>query len=620
MLKAMKAASPNGEIQRERVFAARRDALVFCAYLALAFLFLLPGALHPARYLIGYPGDSIQHAWFLWHFARAASHGQNPFYTNLIFYPQRVNLAWSTTDPLAATMALPLEWLAGPIAAYNVSLILQLALAAFFAYLLCLRVCRDRFSAAVGGACFELSPFLMGEALGHLSLVTAFPIPLYVLTLDWTLEKAHAAQWRRGVALGLALFLTAMAHYNYTVFCVLATVAIMGVDLVREGWGVAARSWRALAVGAGTFAVLFAPFFWMMWGNPAERPRARGLDLVEMHSADALGWFVPSWNHVIFGSAARHWNAGLFGAGYEGVTYLGPVVLVLVAIGVWMGRRANPKWAIRAPVTALVFWALSLGPRVHVWGKGIALHGPEYLVYRSPFAQFISAPARFHVMAMLCVALLVAIGLSAILEHFSRPVTRAAAALATCALLALDMATLPFPVVSAEASVRHEGFGIPIDGCQMPASMDGKTVLTVPELEWPYPVRAMWMQMQDGGRYALADGYASYGPDSVWREFWSVPLLRTLRSVQSSAATNSSGGAEASLQDAARELNLGAVVVYDFPQRDAAVAYLRGIIAAAPQRQQHCTVFDLSGFTLSSSDLSGSPEAGKHPTASHALY
>src|SRR5579871_2691961 len=101
----------------------------------------------------------------------------------------------------------------------------------------------------------------------------------------------------------------------------------------------------------------------------------------------------------------------------------------------------------------------------------------------------------------------------------------------------------------------------------MPADVNGTTVVTVPELEWPYPVRAMWMQVNDGGRYALADGYVSYGPDSIWEKFWTVPLLRTVREVQAGdRASLDAVAVRTGLPEAIRELNLGAVVVFDFPQ------------------------------------------------------
>ena len=174
--------------------------------------------------------------------------GQNPFYTNLIFYPNQVNLAWSTTDPLAGTLALPLSLFAGPFVAYNLSLVLQLALGAFFARLLCLKVCRNEAAALIGGIVFGFSPFLLAHALGHLSLVTAFPIPLYVLALARILDRENPS-WKDGVLLGMALLLTALAHYNYTVFCLMLTVVLLVTDLVLESTDLLKKIWIPLGCG-----------------------------------------------------------------------------------------------------------------------------------------------------------------------------------------------------------------------------------------------------------------------------------------------------------------------------------------------------------------------------------
>jgi hypothetical protein len=582
-----------------KAFVAGRDISLFALFLALAVIALLPGSLHPGEAIIGFPGDSFQHAWFLWHFARAVSHGQNPYYTNLIFYPNRVNLAWSTLDPLAAALALPFSLTLGPIAAYNISLILQLALAAFFAYLLCLRICGNVVASVIGGICFGFSPWLMGEALGHLSLATAFPIPLYFLALDDVLRR-RPVHWKNAVTLGLALFLTALAHYNYTVFCALLTVVIVCVDLALEGLDLAAKIWKPLAVAAVTFAICFLPIFLSMWANPAERPTPRSANLIEGHSADLFGWFVPSWNHMVFGRFARGWNLGLFGAGYEGIVYLGPVILGLALIGFLAARRSNRRWAIRLLATALVFWALSLGPHIRVWGHQTGLPGPAFLLYASVFGRFVSAPARFHVIAMLCFAALAAMGVAALLKLVSRRKWRIAIVVGISAALAIDLLTLPFPVATSAASARHPDFAIRIDGCTLPADVSGATVVTVPELRWPYPVRAMWMQIADGGRYSLTDGYVSYGPGAIWSEFWKVPVLRSLRLVQEGeAAPFDDATVRASLPAAVRDLNIGAFVIFDFPERDYTVDYLQRVAQVQGQRQAACTVFDVRAMRVS---------------------
>lgn len=583
----------NEDKRAPKTFLAGRDLPILLLYVLLSVVFLLPGSLHLGRAILGYPGDSFQHAWFLWHFARALSHGQNPYFTNLIFYPSRVNLAWSTLDPVASLLALPVSLLAGPIAAYNLSLISQLALAAFFAYLLCLRICANRVAAVLGGTCFGFSPWMMGEALGHLSLVTAFPIPLYLLALDSVLRRGNG-RWRDGVVLGGALFVTALAHYNYTVFCVLLSIAILGVDLVLEGWTLVKNVWKPLAGGAVTFAILFLPIFLSMWAVSGDRPRTRQFQMIEEHSSDLLGFLVPSWGHLLFGSTVRHWNAGLFSAGYEGIVYVGPVILLLAGIGFWTSRRANRGWATRLAASAAIFWALSLGPHLRVWGAETRVPGLAALFYFTPFGRYVSAPARFYVVAELCSACLAAMGLAHLLNKMSSSAGRRVIVAGVSVLLAIDLLAVPFPAATSAASERYAGFATATEGCSVPAELNGSTVVTIPELAWPYPVRAMWMQARDGGEYALTDGYVSYGPDSIWNEYWRVPILRSLRSAQEGKPIPFDlATVRASMPEVIRRLNLGGFVVFDSAQGNVSVNYLRQILGQPGERQGTCTVFNL---------------------------
>ena len=181
----------------------REQAVVLIFYIALAFIFTLPNSIHPTQALLGRGGDNYLHAWFLWEFARAVVHGQNPFHTTLILYPIGANLAWATTDILGQIMAVPSSLLLGPILTYNLTLVLQLALGAFFARLLCQRVCGDAAAATIGGMIFGFSPFLLAHAWGHLSLVTTFPLPVYVLALGRLLDKEEPS-WKDGALLGPA--------------------------------------------------------------------------------------------------------------------------------------------------------------------------------------------------------------------------------------------------------------------------------------------------------------------------------------------------------------------------------------------------------------------------------
>lgn len=576
----------------------RNHLLIFLLCAIAAAIFTLPASLSPASALLGYPGDNFQHAWFLWHFARAVASGHNPFYTHLLFYPARSNLAWSTLDPLAGILALPLSLLAGPVIAYNLSLILQLALAAFFARLLCLRICGNEIAALFGGIAFGLGPFLLAHALGHLSLVTAFPIPLYVLALDNLLRK-QAPSWKDGVLAGLALLLTALAHYNYTAFCIVLTAVILASDLAIVGTANASalfqRTWLALTVAAATFVAAFSPLLIMMLGNRADVPAPRTMAHVVQYSADALGFLIPSWNNVLLGNFAHDLSARIFVAGFEGTVYVGPILLLLAILGIWKGRAKHPRWAMRAAIAAVFFYLLSLGPEIRILGRLTGIPGPAALLYHFRFARFISVPARFDVIVLLCLAILSAIGLAWCLDNLQKNWHKSALIVTASALLVLESVTVPFPKSSIIDPAAPSDATGPLQGCTLPASAQRGAVLTFPLQQWPYVQKAMWMQLTNGGRFALVDGYLSYVPHDVWHEFYDLPLLRSLMSLQGTYHTPVNPAADApSIPTTIRRLHLSAVVVFDSPQRDAAIQYLNAALGLTGQPAGGCTVFTLT--------------------------
>jgi hypothetical protein len=586
--------------------STRSHFISFALCFVLAVAFTLPGSLSPASGLLGYPGDNFQHAWFLWHFARSVLKLQNPFYTNLMYYPNTVNLAWSTTDPLAGTLALPVSLTLGPVVAYNLSLILQLALAAFFARLFCLRICRNEAAAFLGGMCFGFSPFLMAHALGHLSLVTAFPIPLYFLALDRVLQTREAPadeilreERKAGILLGLALLLTALAHYNYTVLCVAATLVVIGVDLALAGWRLLGRIWRPLAWASATFLITFSPMLLMLIGNAADKPSPRPSDHLLQFSADVLGFLIPSWNHVLLGNFSRGLDPGIFVAGFEGTVYAGLVILVLATVGFWKGRDSARRWAVQSAALVAIFYLFSLGPALRILGRQTSVPGPAALLYRMSWARFMSAPARFEVIVAWALAVLSSLGVAFLLNRLQSSWRQYALTCGLTAVLLLDLLTIPFPVSSITDPAWDADSGAPARACTVPPTLQKGTVVTFPLIVKPYSMKSMWMQVTDQARYALVDGYLSYSADRVWSDYYRNPVLRSLLTVQGIFQAPVDARADQSLAPAAfRDLNASAFVVFDSPQRDAAVGYLSALLGEPGEPAGSCTVFDVSADVL----------------------
>jgi len=334
----------------------------------------------------------------------------------------------------------------------------------------------------------------------------------------------------------------------------------------------------------------------MLLGSSADIPRPRPFDHIQQYSADVLGILIPSWNHILLGRFARGLPLSLFVAGYEGTVYVGPIVLLLAIFGLWKGRIRNRRWAVQSLVLAAVFYLLSLGPALRFFGTQTRIPGPAALLYRIPFATFVSAPARFHVITALCLAILSSIGIAYLLDRLQRKSRQHFFLGAIAVLLLLDLLTIPFPVSSIADPAWSSDSLAPPRACTLPPALQNRTVITFPLIDWPYSMKSMWMQVTDAGRYALVDGYLSYSSDRVWSDYYRNPILRSLLSLQGGFHTamkpqvDPQAGRQAA-SAALRDLNASAIAVFDSPQHDAAVRYLSSVLAQPGQRSGSCTVF-----------------------------
>jgi hypothetical protein len=396
----------------------------------------------------------------------------------------------------------------------------------------------------------------------------------------------------------VALLLTALAHYNYTVFCIMLTVVILAIDLVLDGGTRLRKIWIPLSAGALTFFVGFLPFLKMLVGNHSDVPSPRSLDNVQKYSADVLGFLIPSWNHIFFGHFARNLDLKIFTAGFEGTVYIGPVILILAFIGLWRGWTIQSRWTLRAVVAGTIFYLLSLGPRLRFFGRQSEIPGPALLLYKTRFARFLSAPARFDVIVMLCAAILCAVGCAYLLNRFGEKWQRMALIATIAVFLFADILTIPFPNSSSFDEVLYPDSLTLMRPCELPSAAQNGTVLTFPVQQWPYDAKAMAMQMADDGRYALMDGYVSYGSDAIWSQFYRFPILHSLVALQRTGAGPTTPPADplSDRETAAgmvRELHLSAIVVFDSSRNGAAIRYLEDVFGQHEISGGSCSVFEL---------------------------
>jgi hypothetical protein len=139
-------------------------------YLVLAVLLTAETWTSPAERWVGGCCDQQQTMWFLRWIPSAVERGLDPFVTHQMNAPTGVNLMWNTWSPAVGLALAPVTVAAGPVVAYNVAVVVAIALSALACFV-ALR--RSRRSAGRWSAASSFLPYRLARAL-HLNLVAVW--------------------------------------------------------------------------------------------------------------------------------------------------------------------------------------------------------------------------------------------------------------------------------------------------------------------------------------------------------------------------------------------------------------------------------------------------------------
>ncbi len=128
----------------ENTSKRRGDILALIAYLLLAIALTYPLVLHFATHVAGDGSDDPALAWNLWWVPFSILNLQrSPIYTDYMFYPIGLNLAFYTLTYLNAFLSIPFQFAFNLVVATNTNLLLSFTLSGFGTYLLVKWLVRD---------------------------------------------------------------------------------------------------------------------------------------------------------------------------------------------------------------------------------------------------------------------------------------------------------------------------------------------------------------------------------------------------------------------------------------------------------------------------------------------
>jgi hypothetical protein len=342
--------------------------------------------------------------WFWRWWPYAVSHGIDPLYSYQIGAPTGYNLAaWTTSTPSVALLMWPVTAAFGPIASFNLSLLLAPPTAAWAAFVLTRRMTGRFWPALLAGAVYGFNIYEQAHnASGQLnvSVILLFPLLVYLVVLWWdgTLGRTGFMIWM-AVALALEFYTFTEAFFDVTMAIAAALVI---------GFAVAGRAARpTVARLAGLIAISYVGA--LVLASPYLLDELRNLPtgLARNSSAFSLplaALVVPRpdriWGLPALAAFSRSHPAG----GYVGIPLL--VLLLVFAVVTWSSRVTR-----LLVITFAVIIVLAVGPDLVLPGMR-ALTLPWGRLWNLPIARSVET-VRFILFGYLVLAIVLALWLAA---------------------------------------------------------------------------------------------------------------------------------------------------------------------------------------------------------------
>jgi hypothetical protein len=301
--------------------------------------------------------------WNLWIVNHAITHGQNPYFTSLVYHPLGARLVKHTLVLGYWPVTFLAQVFSGgdplyPLYAYRLSILLSFTLALALTYAVLRRLGFAPLVACVPALGYAFCDFniLHVPHLNHVS--AAFFLPLAALMLIRLVQHPGTA---RAAAAGFILALGVLLHGARGLPLDRRARRRRGgrgpaIDARRRPACVATLGGRGLAAGVLAFGLTVAPFAanWMLDSGKAPNPRQ-----ASNWSANLAAFVVPRPDATpLYGDAFAGVNAAISkGIGGHEV-FLGFPMLLLAGLGI---ARRPRGWTAVAAVIAALFLLLSLG-------------------------------------------------------------------------------------------------------------------------------------------------------------------------------------------------------------------------------------------------------------------
>ena len=396
------------------VLSKRFHLLTLVLYIILTVVMTWPVVGRLGTHIPGQFGDAWVHVWTFHWIKEALLSGQNPFYTELLYFPQGVTLFFHNIAWLHIAVWLPLQALVGEWPAYALVFIAIYTFNGFATYLLAWEYTKSFGASFVAGLIVGFWPYIMSRN-DHPNLILIGCIPLLLLYLT----RLFGQQKKWDVVLA-ALFLALLGYSRWQLLIIGGVLIVLFIlyQFLTDASVRTVQIVKRLALFVGLAGLLMAPLFAPVLYAQLTRDYPEDASVAEsIKGTDLLAYVVPNVNHPLWGEQVANRFPQIFSQ-EEYVPFIGYTVLLLALIGIFTRRKQTRFWWI----AALLLMVLAMGMVLVVNGRSYPIPLPYRIIQNTFIAQVIRQPIRFNVILSIPLAMLAAWGIVSICDRFTRKI------------------------------------------------------------------------------------------------------------------------------------------------------------------------------------------------------
>ncbi len=378
------------------------------SFLAFALWLTWPQVLVLGTGLVGGPiaqADGWQNVWNLWWVRTALLQGLNPFYTQLLFWPEGVQLGFQTLNITNALLTSPFLFTAGTLTAYGIAAILGFALTGWLTFRLAFEMTDSLPGALVAGLLVEAAPGHLSSFLdGQLEHVALQWLPLYLLNL-FQISKNPTKINIFNLTISFALVIYTSWYQALWIAILTLTFIVWQIITTQQFWK-NISPWLSVSLLL-TFCLSPLLFNFVPGLIEVRSPVEHWQTQASFNSVDLVDLILPSANHPLWGEAITAYQKPLHPNSLGWITTPGYLALLLGFLGlIWQWPKAK-VWGLLTGLLLL----FSLGPSLHFNGKDTGIALPFALFSHLPGANVARRPALAAIVALVPLAVLVAFGI-----------------------------------------------------------------------------------------------------------------------------------------------------------------------------------------------------------------